>query len=86
VRGTIWLTEDYCNGTLVRVRQGTVAVRDTVKKRTVLVAAGRSYFAEAPQRRAAASAKAKAAKAKAAKAKAKKAKAKPKRTSAKAKG
>ena len=48
VRGTIWLTEDYCNGTLVRVQQGTVAVRDTVKKRTVLVTAGKSYFAEAP--------------------------------------
>jgi ferric-dicitrate binding protein FerR (iron transport regulator) len=42
------LTEDYCNGTLVRVQRGTVAVRDTVKKRTVLVTAGKSYFAEAP--------------------------------------
>jgi hypothetical protein len=48
VRGTIWLTEDYCNGTLVRVRQGIVAVRDLVKKRSVLVQAGKSYFAEAP--------------------------------------
>jgi hypothetical protein len=48
VRGTIWLTIDYCNGTLTRVQQGIVAVRDDVKKRTVLVTAGRSYFAEAP--------------------------------------
>jgi hypothetical protein len=51
VRGTIWLTEDYCNGTLVRVRQGTVAVRDLVKNRTVLVTSGKSYFAEAPRPR-----------------------------------
>jgi uncharacterized repeat protein (TIGR01451 family) len=48
VRGTQWLTEDYCNGTLVRVQRGTVAVRDLVKNRTVLVPAGKSYFAEAP--------------------------------------
>jgi hypothetical protein len=48
VRGTIWLTEDYCNGTLVRVQRGLVAVRDVVKNRTVLVPAGKSYFAEAP--------------------------------------
>jgi hypothetical protein len=66
VRGTIWLTEDYCNGTLVRVQRGLVAVRDVVKNRTVLVPAGKSYFAEAPA--------AKPAKAKPAKAKAKPAK------------
>ena len=48
VRGTVWLTEDYCNGTLIRVREGAVTVRDLVKKRTVVVTAGRSYFAEAP--------------------------------------
>jgi uncharacterized repeat protein (TIGR01451 family) len=48
VRGTIWLTEDYCNGTLVRVREGSVTVRDLVKNRTVVVTAGKSYFAEAP--------------------------------------
>jgi hypothetical protein len=45
VRGTIWLTEDRCNGTLTRVRRGTVAVRDRVRKRTVLVSAGKQYFA-----------------------------------------
>jgi hypothetical protein len=48
VRGTAWLTEDYCNGTLVRVRAGAVTVRDLVRNRTVVVAAGKSYFAEAP--------------------------------------
>ena len=34
--------------TLTKVQRGIVAVRDTVKNRTVLVTAGRSYFAEAP--------------------------------------
>ena len=48
VRGTVWLTEDYCNGTLVRVQRGTVAVRDLVRNRTVTVTAGKSYFVEAP--------------------------------------
>jgi hypothetical protein len=47
VRGTIWLTEDRCNGTLTRVRRGTVAVRDLVRKRKVLVTAGHQYFARA---------------------------------------
>lgn len=53
VRGTRWLTEDYCNGTLVRVEQGSVSVRDLVRKRTVTVTAGKSYFAEAPAPKAA---------------------------------
>jgi Domain of unknown function DUF11 len=53
VRGTVWLTEDYCNGTLVRVREGAVTVRDLVKNRTVVVTAGTSYFAEAPAPKAA---------------------------------
>ena len=47
VRGTNWLTEDYCDGTLVRVRRGKVAVADHHRKRTVMVRAGRSYFARA---------------------------------------
>ena len=45
MRGTWWLTEDHKNGTLVRVKKGVVAVRDFVKKKTVLVKAGQSYFA-----------------------------------------
>ena len=44
-RGTWWLTEDRCDGTLTRVRGGAVAVRDRARHRTVLVKAGRSYFA-----------------------------------------
>jgi hypothetical protein len=47
VRGTIWLTEDRCDGTLVRVREGTVDVRDNVRNRTIRLRAGQSYFARA---------------------------------------
>jgi hypothetical protein len=47
VRGTIWVTEDRCDGTLVTVKRGRVAVRDFVRHRTVLVRAGNSYFARA---------------------------------------
>ena len=46
VRGTEWLVQDTCNGTLVRVKQGVVAVRDKVKRRTVIVRAPRSYTAK----------------------------------------
>jgi hypothetical protein len=45
VRGTIWFTEDRCDGTLVRVKRGKVAVFDFRLKRTVLVKAGQSYVA-----------------------------------------
>jgi hypothetical protein len=45
VRGTKWLTEDRCNGTLVRVKRGKVSVRDFTKRKTVLVKKGHSYFA-----------------------------------------
>jgi hypothetical protein len=45
VRGTRWLTEDYCDGTLTRVTAGAVAVRDLARHTTVLVTAGHSYFA-----------------------------------------
>ena len=48
VQGTIWTIEDRCEGTLVRVREGKVAVRDTRRKRTVIVRAGQSYLAKAP--------------------------------------
>jgi hypothetical protein len=50
VRGTLWLTEDRCGTTLTRVRRGTVEVRDLVKRRTVLVKAGRQYLARAKRR------------------------------------
>jgi hypothetical protein len=42
VRGTIWLTEDYCDRTVITVRRGLVAVRDLRSGRTVEVPAGSS--------------------------------------------
>ena len=46
VRGTKWLVRDSCAGTLTRVVRGTVTVRDRVRAKTVVVAAGRSYLAK----------------------------------------
>ena len=45
VRGTRWLTEDRCDGTLTRVTEGAVVVRDLARRRRVLVRAGHSYLA-----------------------------------------
>ena len=50
VRGTRWLTEDRCRGTFTRVTDGSVVVRDTARRRSVLVRAGHSYFARRPRR------------------------------------
>ncbi len=47
VRGTNWLTTDYCDGTETRVVAGVVQVRDFVKKKTVMVKPGQKYFAQA---------------------------------------
>ncbi len=47
VRGTEWLTVNRCDGTLTRVREGAVLVRDLRTGRGVLVTAGRSYLARA---------------------------------------
>jgi hypothetical protein len=47
VRGTIWLTQDECDGTLTKVTRGTVLVRDFKRKKTVRVKAGHSYLARA---------------------------------------
>src|SRR3954447_5975132 len=47
VRGTIWLTEDRCDGTLVKVKRGLVAVRDVRRKKTVMVPVGKQYLARA---------------------------------------
>jgi Ca2+-binding RTX toxin-like protein len=47
VRGTMWLTEDRCDGTLTRVMRGTVVVRDFGLGRTVVVHAGEQYLARA---------------------------------------
>jgi ferric-dicitrate binding protein FerR (iron transport regulator) len=48
VRGTKWLVQDQCNGTLTVVKRGVVQVRDFRKHKTVNVRAGRSYLATAP--------------------------------------
>jgi hypothetical protein len=45
VRGTKWLVEDSCAGTLTRVTSGVVAVKH--RKKTILVRAGKRYLAKA---------------------------------------
>lgn len=45
LRGTRWLTADQANGTLVRVTQGSVVVRDLRRRRNIVLRAGRSYLA-----------------------------------------
>jgi hypothetical protein len=47
VRGTNWLTTDYCDGTETRVVAGIVRVFDFVTKKTILVKPKQSYFAKA---------------------------------------
>lgn len=49
VRGTRWATIQTCAGTITRVVEGAVSVRDLRAKRTVLVRAGRSYLARRPR-------------------------------------
>jgi hypothetical protein len=46
-RGTAWLTVDRCDGTLTRVTEGAVEVRDRRRRRAVLVRKGHSYLARA---------------------------------------
>ena len=48
IRGTEWETDDRCDGTLVTVKVGAVAVFDQSLQKTVVVTAGHSYLAEAP--------------------------------------
>jgi ferric-dicitrate binding protein FerR (iron transport regulator) len=45
VRGTKWLVQDTCTTTTTTVKRGKVAVRDFVKRKTVLVKAGKKYVA-----------------------------------------
>jgi hypothetical protein len=47
IRGTTWDTIDRCDGTLVKVTQGRVVVRDLKKKRNVPLKKGQSYLAKA---------------------------------------
>jgi hypothetical protein len=48
VRGSVWLTEDRCDGTLIYVRRGIVTVFDRIRRRTVVLRAGQAYLAKAP--------------------------------------
>ena len=45
MRGTKWLVEDSCTSTLTKVARGSVTVRDFVKKKNVIVKAGKKYVA-----------------------------------------
>jgi hypothetical protein len=45
IRGTKWLVQDSCAGTLTRVTSGVVSVLDNVRRKTILLRAGRSYLA-----------------------------------------
>jgi hypothetical protein len=49
VRGTRWVVVDECRGTLTKVTNGVVAVRDFRRHKTVLVRAGHSYLARRPK-------------------------------------
>jgi hypothetical protein len=46
VRGTEWLVQDSCSGTLTRVKKGVVSVRDNVRKKTIVLRAGKHYLAK----------------------------------------
>ena len=46
VRGTRWLVQDTCDGTLTRVSRGVVTVRDFVRHRTIVLRRGERYLAE----------------------------------------
>jgi hypothetical protein len=48
VRGTRWLTEDLCEGTLIHVATDRVAVTNRVNHRHLIVKAGHSYLAKGP--------------------------------------
>jgi YVTN family beta-propeller protein len=49
IRGTQWLTDDECAGTLTKVTRGSVSVRDFVRRRTFVVGAGRTHLVAAPR-------------------------------------
>jgi hypothetical protein len=44
-RGTSWVTEERCGGTLTRVKSGKVLVRVRHRRKKVMVSAGESYLA-----------------------------------------
>ena len=45
IRGTKWLTDDRCDGTLVRVAKGAVTVRDFPKRKSLVLKAPKRYLA-----------------------------------------
>jgi hypothetical protein len=45
IRGTKWLVQDSCSGTLTKVAAGVVSVRDKVRRKTVVRRAGQQYLA-----------------------------------------
>jgi hypothetical protein len=45
VRGTMWLTQDRCEGTLFAVRKGAIAVKAKGARKAVLLRAGQRYLA-----------------------------------------
>jgi hypothetical protein len=47
IRGTKWLTDDRCNGTLIRVTAGSVTVRDLTLNKTFALKKPKSYLAPA---------------------------------------
>ena len=49
VQGTEWLTEDLCEGTLIRVTRDKVAVTNLVNHKHVEVKTGHKYLAKAPR-------------------------------------
>ncbi len=49
VRGTVWSTADRCDGTMTRVKQGAVLVRNRHTGRRVLVTAGHRHLARHPR-------------------------------------
>lgn len=49
VQGTEWLTEDLCDGTLIKVTRDKVAVTNLVNHRKVEVKTGHHYLAKAPR-------------------------------------
>jgi hypothetical protein len=47
VRGTKWMTQDLCDGTLTKVDEGVVQVHDITRNKDVKVRAGHQYVADA---------------------------------------
>ena len=50
VRGTIWVVEDRCDGTMTRVREGAVVVKNRRTGKTKLVRAGKHHLVRSRRR------------------------------------